>query len=116
MQYTYWVLNNGRALEWPDDCDAYERNNTKYDKWEDTLDHFNNAHQLPLWFIPVLSIISLLISIALYHVIEVPTRDLLRADWHIDRGLMVPAGDEDDGGDDGTVEVSIVSVAQQRVA
>lgn len=76
IQYLCWGIE-GKALTWPDqyDCpDGPER-----DDCVEKIEHFNNARSIPMWGIPVVMAVSILVAVGLRRLVEVPGRHLLRA-------------------------------------
>lgn len=76
IYYLCWSIE-GAPLKWPS---SYEcEDGPDHEQCVNKLDNFYNARKIPLWGIIVVAIMSLLASVVLYHLVEVPGRRLLKA-------------------------------------
>lgn len=79
MQYLCWIIEGGR-LKWPTelDCSVYD-DDTSEQNCEDEVHDFTRKILIPLWGMPVVWGVSLVLAVILYHGIEEPSRKLLRS-------------------------------------
>lgn len=88
LYYICLILNHGNVLHWPFDnftqishasCDdSYENDDTLQDQCKDDVKEFFRKRAIPLWAIPVVMAVSLLLSPVLFHGLEQPMRKALR--------------------------------------
>lgn len=81
--YLCWALNDGKSVYWPETMDC--SNNTvamspaKHEKCVTDVQNYLDARTLPGWGIPVVIVITLILSLALFHIVEEPCRKFFRA-------------------------------------
>mmetsp|Transcript_14360 Transcript_14360/g.23754 ORF Transcript_14360/g.23754 Transcript_14360/m.23754 type:complete len:430 (+) Transcript_14360:267-1556(+) len=89
LYYICLLLNHGQILHWPFDnlndishenCeDDYENDDILQNQCEDDVDEFYRKRLIPMWALPVVMAVSLLLSPILFHGLEEPLRKALRA-------------------------------------
>jgi peptidoglycan/LPS O-acetylase OafA/YrhL len=80
MRYLLWIIHGAR-ITWPDEMDCeekYDEDDALLDKCEHDLNQFNSTRALPLWGMPIVWVVSLLLSWIVHHAIEEPARKCLR--------------------------------------
>jgi peptidoglycan/LPS O-acetylase OafA/YrhL len=79
MRYLCWIVN-GTTLTWPSfDCSGYSSHSQEYDNCEDRIERFNDAMLIPVWGIPVVAAVSMILAALLFYGIEEPARKALRS-------------------------------------
>lgn len=79
MQYVFWMRFNGKSLEWPEECNALDQDAIRYEKCSQQARAYTVARELPYCYIPVLLVLSVVMSFVLYIYVEVPMRHVLRS-------------------------------------
>ena len=84
----HWVILNylcfavnGTSLTWPTtfNCDQYKnQSSSEYSDCRDELNHFNHARELPMWGIPVVIAVTMVVSIIIFYGFEEPIRRKLK--------------------------------------
>ncbi len=81
-----WAIE-GDSLSWPRDWSCPDDSN--HDACQNKIDHFNNARTIPMWGIPVVIIISVLLATVLFCVVEEPCRKLLKTNSSRRAGVYI---------------------------
>jgi peptidoglycan/LPS O-acetylase OafA/YrhL len=76
--YLCWIMH-GSALEWPQHLDCSRVKNTESDACEDTLDDFNEARLMPVWGVPLVVFVSLILAEILFVCVDEPCRKFFRS-------------------------------------
>lgn len=80
IYYICWIVHGG-LVKYPDamNCDdEYDEGSAAHAICEDEVNNYRDATTLPMWAIPIVGVVSVILAICLYVFIEEPGRKLLR--------------------------------------
>ena len=81
IRYLCWAVHGG-SLEWPGDgdcsADTYGDSAAQHSACQAAIDAYNDARAIPMWGIPVVVLVSVLMAALLHRYVELPCRHWLR--------------------------------------